>query len=448
MSPKVTKAFDYIKADIDRTLLIMLAFSLPFERIPSVDIYGATIRLSVIFGIVIIARTFYLVITKRIKFRVNLRSKLLLIFLTWIFLLIPQSINIGRGVSVFLFSSFTIAMAISISLLFKKQYIRPVIYAVLSSAVLVCVFAIFQYFGNILGLPSVITGIRDMYSWEVFGFPRIHSTALEPLYFASYLLLPFCTAFCLALDSKQKIIPRKLAVLLLLLFSFIIFMTVSRGALYAMAGALLIGSTLFAKLKLTSLRQILSSWAAILIGISLGLLMMGFISKIPTDAASTIKSGQKGTSAYFEHAKNTSLDDNDGRALSRQRATDIINNDRWVLVFGLGPGQFGPTVQNNIPKNGKWTIVNNLTLELMVETGIVGLLLVLVFMADLLVAGLKQFLNTKNKEEMVFLGSLCLYLVSQAIQYQSYSTLYVIYVWVPIGFLMALTYDISRSKLK
>lgn len=432
----IKKSYQYITADIDRALLILLTFALPFERIPSFEVFDATIRPSVIIGLVLIVRVAYLLATKKARFSFGFPEKLIIAFMAWLALLVPESININRGVSVLLFNSFTIVLALSVSLLFNKKYIKPIIYSLFLSALGVCLFGLFQYLGNLYGLPNSITGIRQMYSWQVFGFPRIHSMALEPLYFASYLLLPFCAAFCLALDSKQKIISQKLAGSLLFLFSFIIFMTVSRGALYAMAGALLIGSALFAKLKLTSLRQILSSCAVILVGIGLGLLAMNFMSKIPTDTASTIKSGQKGTSAYFEHAKNTSLDDNDGRAMSRQKAIDIVSTEQAVLLLGVGPGQFGPVVQSNIPKGGKWTIVNNLPLELLVETGLVGLLLVVVFIATMIFKGLQLGLSKPSNQTSLFAAIISLYLISQAIQYQSYSTLYVIYIWFPIGLLL------------
>lgn len=442
MKHKIAKIYSYIKEDLNRSLLVLMIFVLPFERIPSAEVMGASIRPSVIVGLVIVARALYLLAIKKLKINFSFQEKLLVAFLVWILLLIPESINLSRGVSVFLFNSFTIITALSIALIFDKKYIKPIIYSLLSSAFIVCLFAVFQYFGNLLGLPNYITGLRDMYTWKVFGFPRVQSTALEPLYFASYLLLPFCVAFSLAIIPKQKMLSNKVAISLIGFFAFIIFLTVSRGALYAMAGVLLVGSFFAIKNKSVKIKQIFLVASAIAIAAALSLSMINFFNKPPSE----FTQGKKGADAYLSQLKNTSLDDNDGRALARQKALKIVRTDRAVLVLGLGPGQFGPYVQNNIPREGKWTIVNNLTLELLVETGIVGLTLILVFIASLLFKGFGLFLSSKDQSVVIMSGGLSLYLLSQSIQYQGYSTLYVIYIWTSIGMLMALIKIQPKSK--
>ena len=157
---------------------------------------------------------------------------------------------------------------------------------------------------------------------------------------------------------------------------------------------------------------------------------------------------KKGADAYLNQLKNTSLDDNDGRALSRQKAVTIIRTDKTVLLLGLGPGQFGPYVQNNIPRDGKWTIVNNLTLELLVETGVIGFALILVFILSLLVKGAGAYLKQKDPETALFVGGLSLYLLSQSIQYQGYSTLYIIYIWTSIGILLSLINNNRPNNVK
>jgi O-antigen ligase len=435
MKAKINNIHAYIKQDINRFLLILMVFVLPFERIPSVEVFGASIRLSVLIGLAIIARTLYLLIKKQLKLKFNFQEKLLVGFLVWIFLLIPESVNISRAISVFLFNSFTIMTALSIALIFDKKYIKPIIYSLLISATSVSAFAVFQYFGNLFGLSNNITGLRDMYSWEVFGFPRVQSFSLEPLYFASYLLLPFCVVYSLLINPKQKIISNKIALAQLSLFAFIIFLTVSRGALYAMIGVVLLGMFFALRLKLLSFIQLARIVAVLAMAAGLSLILINFFNKPP----SAYTQGKKGASAYLSQLQNTSLDDNDGRQLARQRAIGIVRDEKVVLILGLGPGQFGPYVQNNIPRDGgKWTIVNNLTLELLVESGIVGVGLVIIFIVTLIYKGLKLFINSKDGPIVVLAGGLSLYLLSQAIQYQGYSTLYIIYIWTAIGLLMAL----------
>ena len=108
MKLKINKIYKYLAHDLNRSLLILMVFVLPFERIPSVEVFGASIRLSVLVGLLIIARTAYLLFKKQLKLKFNLQEKLLVAFLVWVFLLIPESINISRAVSVFLFNSFIV----------------------------------------------------------------------------------------------------------------------------------------------------------------------------------------------------------------------------------------------------------------------------------------------------------------------------------------------------
>jgi O-antigen ligase len=103
----------------------------------------------------------------------------------------------------------------------------------------------------------------------------------------------------------------------------------------------------------------------------------------------------------------------------------------------LGPGQFGPYIQNNNKTADGWAIVNNLTLELLVETGLVGFLLIVANFLSLVVIGYKKV--SANKKDLlssaVTIG-LIAYLSTQAIQYQGFSTLYVVHIWVVAGLLM------------
>jgi energy-coupling factor transporter transmembrane protein EcfT len=150
----------------------------------------------------------------------------------------------------------------------------------------------------------------------------------------------------LAIIPKQNILANKIVISLIGFFAFIIFLTVSRGALYAMAGVLLIGSFFAIKNKSVKIKQIFLVVSAIAIAAALSLSMINFFNKPPSE----FTQGRKGADAYLSQLKNTSLDDNDGRALARQKALKIVRTDRAVLVLGLGPGQFGPYVQNNIPR--------------------------------------------------------------------------------------------------
>jgi len=116
------------------------------------------------------------------------------------------------------------------------------------------------------------------------------------------------------------------------------------------------------------------------------------------------------------------------------------------LFLGIGPGQYGPYVQNNKQVDGSWTIVNNLVLELVVETGIVGLLSIAIFIVAIFYLGSKTAFTDKDTPIAILALSICGYLASQVVQYQAYSTLYVVHLWVAIGLLLALLRYNAQNK--
>ena len=81
MKKRASQIYSYIRADINRALILLLVFTLPFERIPSVEVLGASIRPSVLVGIAIILRTLYLIIRKKLRPGLNFQEKLLIAFL-------------------------------------------------------------------------------------------------------------------------------------------------------------------------------------------------------------------------------------------------------------------------------------------------------------------------------------------------------------------------------
>ena len=178
MNSRINKVTKYIRSDINRALIVALIFSLPFDRIPSFELAGISIRLSMLLGLIIIARTSYLLLTRNIKLSLNTQEKVILAFLFWIAIIIPESINITRAINIVIFSSFTILLGLSVAIIFKKSYIKPIIYSLFASALMAVAFAAYQYTGDIFGLPIAFTGLRDRYTWGVFGFPRVQAFSL------------------------------------------------------------------------------------------------------------------------------------------------------------------------------------------------------------------------------------------------------------------------------
>ena len=273
------KKIEFITSDWDRLLLVLLFFALPFERIPSLNLFGVTWRISVFVGVAIIIRTLYLLYLKKISFRIITPYKVLALFVLWIFLLIPEAINYKRAIYGVFFDSYVIALAISISLIYKKKYLQPILLSLLSGAVFVSIFGIYQYFGDSFGLPIKYTGLREAYTGELFGFPRVHAASLEPLYFASYLLLPLCLAGAMVISGTSLYkIPRKAVVVIFSLYTLLLLLTLSRGGIYGFIATALLMIGIASYKKITKVKDIAIFVASIIVGFVLSFILINYLN--------------------------------------------------------------------------------------------------------------------------------------------------------------------------
>lgn len=437
-----SRTYRQVTNDIDATLLALLAFFLPFERIPSTSVFGVTLRPSLFIAAAIIVRAGYLIITKRRTLQINWPIKLLFLFLIWLILIIPAAINYKRAFEVTIFTGFTAFTAVSISLTLKKAHLTLIFKALITSTVLVCLFGLYQYFGNIYGLSHRITGILQQYSWEQFGFPRIQSTTLEPLYFASFLLLPIAWLVVVVSFAGKKRAVNEQLLIILFLVSASLFLTVSRGGILAIAVlaiAWLITMKVFDNFRLKKIAAILMT---LVLAYGASYIMIKYINK----PASLTFGKHTGTEAYNKQIANFGLQEGrDERAIARRQALALFKTSPLI---GVGPGQYGPHEQNNIKAPSGWTIVNNEPIELLTETGIIGFIIFIAFAVTLFALAARQVLQQKDRQLKIALLALMSFLVAIAAQYQTFSTLYIMHIWVAIGLLLGLIGLSSKARAK
>lgn len=184
----------------------LLVISLPFERIPSLDIAGVTVRISQILVLV----GFWFLILLILKKDPTLMSKRILswnwLFLLFIILSIPSwfyIVNFSR----FLTTWIAVLLAFGASFLLANfsENIWQRLKDLTITMFFVGLFAYYQFIGDLLGLPPSLTGLRMHYTKIVFGYPRLQSTALEPLYFAGMLFLPLFFCFSNIIISQKKL---------------------------------------------------------------------------------------------------------------------------------------------------------------------------------------------------------------------------------------------------
>lgn len=410
-----------------RYLIYGMLAALPLERIPSFDLAllgGATVRISQLLGLILI------LINLPLLYRCAgtlLKSpwRYLLAYLAVVVLSIAVSANAPKAFLVTAFTFFVALVAWTLALRFERDKIRVYILIILASASAAGIFGLYQFFADLAGLPPHLTGLREQYTKALFGFPRIQSTALEPLYFGNFLLIPIGLSAA-AMALTRRVLPLVILVPLMM----IVVMTVSRGAIAAMLGMIVLALTV--ALARGGWRQagLLAGSTALSFALATGLIAFG-TQYAPKPNEKTEQAVQN----FSKQTTNISVGESaEGRAFSRELAYRL-----WLdhPVLGVGIGNFGTHAAFHAPERFKDErgIVNNEPLEILAETGLLGFVTLGLFLLALIWQAFRRLLSTENTALAVLILGLLLALLGTLAQYMTFSTLYITHVWVMIGLL-------------
>ncbi len=108
----------------------------------------------------------------------------------------------------------------------------------------------------------------------------------------------------------------------------------------------------------------------------------------------------------------------------------------WV---GIGPGGFGPYASFHpliTPSEG-YKIVNNEYIELLAETGILGLCCYILIVLFILIRSLKAWRVGKDSFLKTLLVALNIAFLGILVQYNTFSILYIMHIWVTIGLIIS-----------
>lgn len=421
-----------------RYLIFFILATLPLERIPSLELtnpISATIRLSQVAGLILIAINLPLLWSKRAQL---LRGpwKWLGMFLIVSVASAITALNPQHAVIVLAYTSFVAVLAWTISLRFERNQLRNYAVAIILSALITCGFGLYQFFGDLLGLPIKYTGLREQYTSQVFGFPRIQSTGLEPLYYDNYLLIPSAIIMAYLLRRRSwKLIAALTAI------ATIIFVNVSRGAIVAFL-LLALGSVTVGLLRRKKIGAI-SIIVACVMGVILATSLIGLGSSIAKNKSTNSKHA---VANFTKQATNVSSGESSiFRTISRNAA---ITTFKAHPILGVGPGNFGRAAHQLDAKNfaDNNAIVNNEPLEILAETGVLGGLTLLGFAVSLMAAVLRKWRYITDSTLKVWVFGLTAAILAITVQYQLFSTLYITHVWVVIGLLIGCLSVIRPSK--
>ncbi len=262
------------------------------------------------------------------------------------------------------------------------------------AAVIVSTVGIVQF---LLAAFSSYSPVLASSSIGVFSFPRVHGLSLEPLYFANWLLPP--AIFMVWSMKKQKSNRAQLGLLVVLTA---LALTLARGAFIALAIAMIA----MAIKKKVSFKKLATTASAALLAC---LLLVG-----ASTAANSNDSAISGALRYLDHATmgvfnsagatntlhketatpttqspatydHSALDTEgvvEGSTIDRietsKDALTVFSDTPKNILLGVGKNRFGEEAGRLFTnKYADSSIVNNQPLEVLVETGVVGLALII-----------------------------------------------------------------------
>lgn len=407
--------------------VLMLTFFLPFERIGSVDIAGSTVRVSQVVLACLIGSLFLSIAKNKKQWKMPTYPIAIPLFIYIIaaitgFLVTP---NMSRSISVFLFVVFTMTASLVVPIMVNTQEKLVRVLQVLGAALLIVgAFGVYQFVGDWIGLPNSLTGLRALYSKDVLGFPRVQSTALEPLYYANYLLLPLSVLASLFLARQSKVFAQWQVIGLLGLGLLNLVLTVARGGYIAFAASVcVLLAYYFFTMRLLTPRNL--SYAFAIVGVvviaATQFLQIGAVA----DKAITHVTDLFAGASYNERVETFEI------------ATQAFQQ---YPLFGIGVGSFGPYASWNPmvePETG-WAIVNNEYLEVLAETGIVGFIGLMSAFFIVIIRSLYALKKSENTMvNTILIGALAAF-IGILVQYNTFSILYIMHVWFVVGLLIAL----------
>lgn len=287
---------------------------------------------------------------------------------------------------------------------------------------------------DVAGVSQDATLLCDGCVYQMFGFPHPNGFAIEPQFMGNLLLAPVVVSgyFYLAKRDKKYL-------LLFFAFAATLFLTFSRGAIYAcVVGLLFLFSFTVARAKKTERRQkielILKTLVIFIFSFAFTLNLQGVLAAAsPTSdtyidgvekvlnhlSLGIIKTREKNSKTEDESVENFSepvenyggteigfvveyskeadsifdgyvAESTDTRVRLSKAALDIWRKDFKTMVVGVGIGGAGQALYNNGDSPAPKEITQNEYTSLLLETGIIGVFLFVIIVVLAVKVALKN----------------------------------------------------------
>ena len=268
---------------------------------------------------------------------------------------------------------------------------------IMTETVVICLFCIAQLVFDALGVSKDLTLLCQNCTSTIFGFPHTNGFAIEPQFMGSLLLAPIFLTFNSLLENKTKKCQIKTALALILIITTL-FLTLSRGSIFALLVAEIV---LIVSLK--SLKKLIKIVGITIVSLALALASQGALAVLGptntsfTEAVSTSisqlslgkinleKQEETSNVEFDEPAINEITPDFTGyveESTSRRLelatfATKIAFDNPTNMLYGTGLGSAGTEMYVRFPERQghEKEIVQNQYIEAMLEIGLVGIIM-------------------------------------------------------------------------
>ncbi|MBO7718067.1 O-antigen ligase family protein [Candidatus Saccharibacteria bacterium] len=329
------------------------------------------------------------------------------------------------------------------------------------SSVTVCVWCFLQSILDLVGVSRDGTLMCSGCTYTMFGFPHPNGFAIEPQFMGNLLLAPVIVAAWFYLKRYTELFSTKTLLLYFFIFVATLFLTFSRGAIYAFIIAMIF-MTIYMIMRTKKWRAMLL-WPVVILAFLFTLNMQGIMA----EASKTDDTYVSGVSKAINHLSLGLIDfrqspevkEDEGNTDAKQKEAAIFNgyvesstttrvnlNDAaieiWAkdvktMLFGVGLGGAGEAMHIY-----GWTlyskeIVQNQYFSLLLETGLVGIVL-------LVLAAVFAFRAIKGRENSGLIFTL---LVGYGITVCFFAGLpNALHIYILPELFMAVDYSSSRRK--
>lgn len=354
-----------------------------------------------------------------------------LIFPVWLTVSVIWSVNSLRGLLV-VGMMWLIVLAIYAMLkykdcydeVFKNRFLKWF----LGASLVICIWCFLQCVFDLVGMPREQSLLCEGCTYEMFGFPHPNGFAIEPQFMGNLLLAPIMVTVWMYLsgDKKKKLEQKKICdckiynsllplsanflLLYFFVFSATLFLTFSRGAIYAFGvGMLFLSMFVLVKRRKKKdgiIKRLGITWGVIVISFLFTLNVQGIMAEV----SSTNDTYGSGIAKVLNHLslglidirdekinddevvdtvekdddseqKNDSIFDGyvvestETRVRLTNAALEIWSKNPKTMIFGVGLGGAGEALFENGLSPAPKEIIQNQYASLLLETGLIGVLL-------------------------------------------------------------------------